>query len=194
MIGWMLQSAWQLAIGGGLLALATAFIAAKLPEFPKLWRIPKIVALATVGLVAVSLLVETEEERIGAVLHEAAAAVEAGKYDSLAPYIHPREKGLRRLAEALLQTYEIDRVAIKSNLKVAVDRKASPPRAVATFNVVVRGSRLSSQTGTRNVPRFVVLKLEKQGDQWKVIELQHYDPTMSSRTKEYRRKHGVSYP
>ncbi len=191
MISWILQKPWHVAAYGAGLTLLTAFVAIKLPELKKLWRIPQVTAPITVVLVIISLMIETEEEKIRRTLFEAAQAIEGGNYDALAEYIHPREEGLRRIAQAELSTYAINRVAIKSNLIVQIDHTKSPPRAIAKFNVVVQGSDPSSLIGTRNVPRYVILTYEKLGDEWKVIELSHYDPLTPMRSDDYRRRHGL---
>ena len=191
MIGWILQHPWKLALGGGALTAATAFIAGRLPEYPKLRRIPIVTAIITLLLVGLSLAVETEEERIARIIHDAADAIEGGNYDALASYIHPRKEGLRRIMRYQLRRYRIHSVSVKSNLRVKIERDSRPQRAIATFNVVVEGSDPDAMGGTRNVPRYVVLYFEKVGDDWKAVDLQHFEPTASMRTEEYRREHGI---
>ena len=181
----ILEHPWKIAIYGFIFTAVALYAAVRFSEYRKLRRIPICSSILTAILIAVSILFMTEGEKVRKHLYSAAEAVENADVDSVVGHIHPKSRSLRRNAQAEFDRYKISAVSIKSNLEVRVDKTKVPREAVATFNVVVQGSERSS-FGARAVPRYVEMKFKKDGDQWKITEIRHYDPLMSMRKESYK--------
>ena len=183
----ILEHPWKIAIYGFIFTAVAVYVAVRFSEYRKLRRIPICSAILTAILIAVSILFMTEGEKVREHLYSAAEAVENADIVSVVDHIHPKSRSLRLNAQAKFERYKISAVSIKSNLEVRVDKTKEPREAVATFNVVVQGSDGSS-FGVRAVPRYVEMKFKKDGNQWKITEIWHDEPTMSIRKESYKRQ------
>jgi len=143
-----------------------------------------IVALLAVGLVILDQAVVTEREQIERTIHQIAADVEREDTELLLSHIHPDAEETRRRAEAEIPHYKIKSVRVKQGLQIDLDMRHDPPQAQVEFNVVVDGSDAAGFLGERQVPRFVSVRLWKDGDRWKVRDYRHADPLEGMRNRE----------
>jgi hypothetical protein len=182
-VNWLVEATWERT----LLIVALAALAV---IFSLVWlRIGKrwLIALAAacgvliVAVLAAGHLIVTDREVVEATLREIAAAVERNDVKTVVGHIHSQRTDIAATAESELPRYDFEEVDIKSNLEIEVDSQGDPPTAVAKFNVVVRGKfrgggDFSEVYGDRGVPRYVIVKFQKEGDVWKVIDYEHRDP------------------
>jgi hypothetical protein len=131
---------------------------------------------ATGGMLVVERWVETDRESVERTLREIAATVAAGDLEQLLQYAHSSAVAARRRAESEFQYYEIEEVRITQFWNVEVTSDVPPERAVAKFNVSVKGGRAASGFGVRRVVRYVIVTLEKENGDWKVVSYEHDDP------------------
>ncbi len=138
-------------------------------------------AICAGGLLLLERLVVTDAEEVESVLHQIAGDIERNDLPAVLAAIHPDAVQTRQRAEAEFPNYEIDYVDIKSNLKVDVDDDAVPPKAMATFNVMVKGRERSF--GPFTVPRFVEVTLVKVDDRWLALDYRHYEVTFGMKKR-----------
>ena len=131
--------------------------------------------IATVLLLLVEQWVETERAGIESALRRMAQDVERNDLPTVLSDIAQSAAKTRRRAESEFPRYRFTRVSIKHNLTITIDREQQPPKAKATFNVVVDGSELSTNM-TFHVPRYVELTLVNEGSKWKVSAYHHEEP------------------
>jgi hypothetical protein len=135
------------------------------------------VAVLTIGLLVLERWVVTEREQVERTLHDIAATVRTGDVEQLLRYAHSSAESVRQQARAEFHLYEIEEVRITQVWEIGIEPERAPPRAVADFNVSVRGARIGgSGFGTRRVVRFVRVTLEKEAGEWKVVSYEHDDP------------------
>jgi len=144
-----------------------------------------LVALGVMGLLlVVERVVETDRERIDALLHHVARLVERNDIDAALRFAHSKADSIRRQARAELPLYEFHRIRIKQNLEITVDAKRSPATAVARFNVTVVLSDRSGLLKDRHIPRFVVVRFEKEGEEWRATHYRHHEPYAGFRRRD----------
>ncbi len=136
--------------------------------------------LATVAATAAGLLVErlvvTEAEQVEILLHQIARDVEQNDIQSVCAQISQASAALRAEAQDVLSRVTIERVSIKRNLRVEVVQRAGRMSAVARFNAVATVKDRRGVLGPQIVPRFLVVRLRRETDGWKVIDYEAFDP------------------
>jgi hypothetical protein len=132
--------------------------------------------VATGALLALERFVETDREQIEATLHYIAQHVERNDIEAALRYAHSEAPWMRREAETELPRYDFQQVTIKPNLEVRVLSGETPEKAVAEFNVVVVISERSGILKNSRIPRFVRVTFQKEGDEWRATDYEHFDP------------------
>jgi ketosteroid isomerase-like protein len=142
-----------------------------------------LIALATIVLVAVSLQIQTDREKIERILHDVGAALQRNDYESVFSVMHPNAAVAvsRARAELPRYTFEVARVThIKS---ILVETARRPETAIAEFNVrvdvTVDGQKFA-------VPRFVKIYFAKHEGRWLVRDYEHFEPTAGFRESQQR--------
>lgn len=138
--------------------------------------------LGALALTAMLLLVErwvqTERELIDLTLRQIAVDVERNDLDAILSHVYSGAPQTLAQARAEFPRYHFKRVDIKRNLEVELDESQQPPLAIATFNVRVDVTELSTQI-MHPVARFVRLTLRKESGTWKVATYEHDEPHRS---------------
>ena len=135
--------------------------------------------LAVVAVVAAGLagsvqladrLVETDREQLTALLHQLAAAAEAGDLPTILAAIDPSASELRADAQRILSRYEPSEARI-TKLFIEVDTAASPPNAAA--DLIVRATGRVDAGGTQASTLVGgMIGLHKQGQQWLITSFE----------------------
>lgn len=149
---------YWLYAGGDRWAIATAVVAGLLGG----------------GLLVMEQLVETDREKIEAILFASAAAVERNDFEGVSRYVSDAAPEARSQLRWVFDKVDFERVTIKNNLDITVRDDLDPPLAVATFNVVVTG-KLGSGAAVQ-APRSVELRWRKENQQWRVSAFRHQAP------------------
>jgi hypothetical protein len=135
------------------------------------------VAAVTAGLLVVERAIETEREQVERTLREIAASVQRGNLDELLSYAHSSAIDVRRQAESEFHHFQIEEVRITQFWETEVETEPAPERAVASFNVSVKGGQVAGEgIGVGRVWRHVIVTLEKEQGQWKVVSYEHNEP------------------
>lgn len=139
----------------------------------------KSVALA--GLVFVALIplawfianqVETDREQIQRLVYTLADAVERNDHDSAVTVIADPELEARARLE--LQNWTFDLAKVTQINKIRVIDDTFPPQADIEMMVKVKVSgRGSNAIQNAQIPRKLLLTMEKEGDDWLITEYQH---------------------
>lgn len=135
--------------------------------------------LAVVAIVAAGLaggvqladrLVETDREQLTALLHQLAAAAEAGDLPTILAAIDPDAAELRADAQRIISRYEPSEARI-TKLFIEVDATASPP--TATADLIVRATGRADAGGTQASSLVGgMITLHKQGEQWLITSFE----------------------
>lgn len=137
--------------------------------------------IAVAGLVFVALIplawfianqVETDREQIQRLLYTLADAVERNDHDSAVTVIADAE--LESRARLELQNWNFELAKATQINKIRVIGDTYPPRADIEMMVKVKVSgRGSNAVQNAQIPRKLLLTMEKEGDEWLITEYQH---------------------
>ena len=137
--------------------------------------------IALAGLVLVALIplawfianqVETDREQIQRLIYTLADAVEQNDHDSAVTVISDPELEARARLE--LQNWTFDLAKVTQINKIRVIDDTFPPQADIEMMVKVKVSgRGSNAIQNAQIPRKLLLTMEKEGDDWLITEYQH---------------------
>ena len=182
MMTWIFEEPLYIAILG---AVAAGMLGFALAQTGWRWLLYSLIGVIVVTglLLVVEHYVETDAERIEATLYKIADRVEANDLDGTLRYVATNATAVRDQARAEFPRYHFKRVSIKRNLEVKVDRSKVPPRAVATFNVVVELTE-GTMNAPYRIPRFVEVTFVEENGQWRVLSYRHWDPQMGMKLQK----------
>lgn len=124
-------------------------------------------------LLSVNLLVQTEREKLTAMMQALADDLQNNRFQAIAQRVHPDASVELRNLENRIQNVEFKYVSIKKIHGIDIGKSTHPKSAAIRMNVVVEGSQAGS-AGT--VPRWVRIFLEQDQDEWKIVDYEHRDP------------------
>ncbi len=128
----------------------------------------------TLITVLVGIQIETDRERIQRTIEEVAAALSKNDQQRVFSYIHPAATEAVARAKSELPNYKISEARVTRLKSIAVNRKSTPPTAIAEFNVAVT---IEMQGQRAPVRRFVKAYFMLQGERWLVNDYEHFEPT-----------------
>lgn len=131
------------------------------------------VGLAGILLLTMNLLVQTEREKLTALMNALADDLQNNRFKAIAQRVHPDASVELRNLENRIQNVEFQSVSIKKIHGIDIGKSSHPKSASIRMNVVVAGSQAGS-TGT--VPRWVRIFLEQDHNEWKIVDYEHRDP------------------
>lgn len=134
------------------------------------------VLLLVVGAVLVDYLIVTEEELVADMLHNLATELEANDSAAVLQHISVNSSELRQQARRRLAQVVVHQAIVKRNLKVTVSTDRNPPVAVARFNAVFVLSDRQGMFSEQTVPRYLIVNLRKEDDQWRISRYEDLDP------------------
>ncbi|MEQ8790202.1 MAG: hypothetical protein RIC55_28155 [Pirellulaceae bacterium] len=181
-MNWLLESTLErnlalLALAAGAVVLAVTWMRSG----KRLWLIASVVVGAVVALtVLAGQLFVTPREEVEQTLRTIAADVQNNDLQAVLSHIHSSRDDIRLRAQAEMPRYRFEEVRINSIKEITADGSGDPPTAEAQFYVGVHGDfgggEVGEVYGDRGLTRFVILKFEKEGDAWKVIDYEHRAP------------------
>lgn len=167
----LLESPWIVGVVGLFFVgvLVFAWINSGRPIF---WKIGAGVALATLLLLLLNILVQTEEERLRSLVDKIARDLEANRFSEVTKIVHPDASEEMRSLKNQLESVAFSYVRIKKIHGIELGT-GKPETASIRMNVVVSASRGPQQA---TVPRWVRVHLEKWKGDWRVVDYEHRDP------------------
>ena len=173
----LLESPVIVGIGGLVLAVLAGLLWTQTGRKAAL-ATAVVIALATIGLVAVGMQIQTDRETITETLHDVAAALQRNDYQAVFNVMHPSAAAAVARARAELPNYTFTVARVTHIKSIVVDASRKPETAIAEFNVRVE---LTTQGQKFIVPRFVKVYFSKQDDRWLVRDYEHHEPTAGFR-------------
>jgi hypothetical protein len=170
---WILENPLPSVLIGGLTA---AMLGSGWLRTGQKWLLALTIAaiLLTVGAVFLERIVVTDREQITVTLHEIADLAERNEIEAALEYAYSGTPEVRDHASAELPQYKFQKIDIKRNLRIEVFPDHIPPKAEATFNVLVV---LNTRDGPIRILRYVEVTFFKEEDgQWRVGDYSHYEP------------------
>jgi len=170
---WILENPVPSVLIGGLTA---AMLGSGWLRTGRNWLLCLTIAaiLLTVGAVVLERIVLTDRERIAVTIHEIADLVEQNEIDAALEYAYSGSPEVRNHGSSELRQYDFHEVDIKHNLRIEVFPDHIPPKAEATFNVLVV---ITTRDGPFRALRFVEVTFFKEEDgQWRVGAYSHHEP------------------
>ncbi|MCE5303893.1 MAG: hypothetical protein LLF97_12405 [Planctomycetaceae bacterium] len=121
-------------------------------------------------------LVVTDREAVCNAVNDGAAAAERNDLNRLLEHIAPSARSVRDDARRVMERAEITMVRIK-DLRVRVQRDASPRKATALFTVVGQGNDRRGEMPYRAMICKAKVDFRKEGDRWLAVgyELEDLD-------------------
>ena len=140
-----------------------------------------LIALGSVVLITgcwllVERLVVTEVEQVKQTIRNIAQEIENNNIEAVVTYISADDPTLRDEVRRTLALVTVKKVSVKRNLTVTVTRRNAFTSAEAQFNAVATIEDRRGMLGTHVVPRFLVVRLRKEDDQWRVRSYEMSDP------------------
>ena len=172
---WLLENPVTVLVLGGITALVFGAIWLQTGRKIELYIMLAIMT-GVVGVLVAGKLWNSERRNVKTTLFQIARDVERNDVDAVLAHLHSGMSALRQRAANEMPMYKFEEVKIKQNLEIEVFADESPPRAVASFNVVVVVSDRSGFINGRRVPRFVQVTFVKQGNKWRISDYDHDDP------------------
>ncbi len=135
--------------------------------------------LGTAGLLAIlaplafltAEWIETDREKIRAIIFATADAVQQNDHDTAVQVIQDDSTRQRALAE--LPNYEFHRIGVR-NVRIRMVEGSSPLEANVDLDASVMASQTRGTLKNIRVPRRIILTFEKQmDDSWKVTDYTH---------------------
>ncbi|XZE44314.1 hypothetical protein SH467x_003915 [Pirellulaceae bacterium SH467] len=129
-------------------------------------------ALLTLLLVWMSYAVQTDRERVIAMLQDTAAQLQGNEIAKIQARIHPNATDTVRGASNRLEAvhFSVARISKIHNVEI---RRGATLTAQVRMNVFVE---VESQGFEAKTPRWVLLDLEEHDGQWKVLHFEHRNP------------------
>ncbi len=172
---WLLEEPLQILFVGTLV-VAVAAVAWVQTSHPRaLLGLIAAVALLALGLL-VERLVVTSAEEVEATLQAAARALESNEPEQVIALVADSSSRLRNEIRSALATVRVEKISIKSNLRVTVAPGRPPAAAEAFFNAVATLKPRGVDSGMTIVPRRVVVRFRRQQQQWKIVDYETFDP------------------
>ena len=177
MIQLILESPVVIGIGGLCAAGLAGFLWTQSGNKAAGW-IALVLLILTLGLIALSMQIETDQEKITHMLHDVASALQRNDREYVLSHIHPQAAATVQRAKSEMPHYNFREARVTRIKAITVDNSRKPETAVAEFNVVVA---LTFESFSGQVPRFVKLYLTKQDGRWLVRDYEHAEPTAGFR-------------
>ncbi|MCA9132734.1 MAG: hypothetical protein KDA45_06255 [Planctomycetales bacterium] len=177
MQGFFLESPWMLGICGVVLFAAAVLVWTQTGMRAALFAALAVAALS-LGLLFVSLRVQTDRELIAQTIDDAAHALKQNNWERVASFIDPGATEVVTRAKNELPQYQFSEARVTRIKSIAVNSHTRPPTAVAEFNVFVA---LERQGQEFKVPRFVKIYFMQKGGRWLVRDYEHFEPTAGFR-------------
>jgi hypothetical protein len=118
---------------------------------------------------------ETDREKIQTLLYELAEAVESNDVQRAVQVIEDAE--LKARASSELQRYRFDMAAINKIREIKLVEGSFPQEADVELSVKVDVSDRRGSFQNVRVLRLLVLRMQRRGDQWVIIDYRHFPIT-----------------
>jgi len=132
------------------------------------------VLLLTLGGVWLERIVVTEPERVEITLDDLAAALKTNNLAKVQSYIAPSANWTRSRAAWALGMVTVTDTRIH-NLKITINKLASPPTAEARFDGVIFFRGKTIDLGHDRYPAEFTVEFEQNGDRWLVTDHIEYE-------------------
>lgn len=114
---------------------------------------------------------ETEREQVEAMIYAAADAVENNDFERVYQFIG--DEATRERARTELPNYEFTIADVNRIRRIDLIEGTYPPEADVDMSVKATVSHRGGRFHDVRVPRRLILRLEKRGDNWTVVDYQH---------------------
>ncbi|MBM3998268.1 MAG: hypothetical protein FJ297_01790 [Planctomycetes bacterium] len=131
------------------------------------------VLAVTAGLIAIERIWTTDREQLLDTLDRIAEAVERKRLEDLLAFIHPDARGVKDVATAEYNHYQLDQARITQVWEATV---LDAQHAVVKCNVRVVGGTRSGEIANQVVVRYLIVDFKKHGGAWKVANYSHHGP------------------
>ena len=172
---WLLENPTTVLVLGAITAIVFGAIWLQTGRKIELYIMLGILA-SVATLLVVSNVLKSERRQVSATLDQIAKDVERNDVDAVLAHLHSSMLDVQRRAAKEMRRFDFDEVRIKRNLEIEVFPDESPPRAEASFNVVVVASDRSGLVNGRRVPRFMRVTFLKENQAWRVSAYEQDDP------------------
>ncbi|MBU6236270.1 MAG: hypothetical protein KGQ51_00495 [Planctomycetes bacterium] len=172
MLEMLLESPVTIGAIGAIVAIAT-FYAWMQTGIKQLLPTSIAVAAATIMLVILSLMIDTDQEILRRYVYETASELEANQYQKVIAKIHPRAADSLQDARNRLPDIQFTAARIKTIHEISVTRHRTGSHATITMNVYIEAS-YNAQQG--QAPRWVQLTLEQTDGRWLMVDFQQREP------------------
>lgn len=142
------------------------------------------IVVAVLGIL-LDRFVETDREKLDVVIQSVAADVRAGRVEQAVSHISATAGDLRDRARGELRNYKVTGITIKRPILIAFEpSQGRPTRATAEFNVVVTGGDAGGLIENQQVPRYLIVHFQREGEKWLADDYEHHDPLYGMRMPE----------
>ncbi len=133
------------------------------------------VVIGTALLLWVERQLVSVREEIYSELESIGEELVADNVPAVIGHISESAPGIRDQAERLLRRVRVDRLAIKSNLKIT-EKEGDKDHLVAQVNVVAVGSERRGAIRNQTSPQYVTVEFVREGGQWRIVNYDRKAP------------------
>ncbi len=174
-MSWVVEQPVVILFVGAFLLAATGAIWVQTRDRRALAAVGSVVMLTALWFV-VERLVVTDVEQVKQTIRSIANELENNDVEAVLNYISAESPPLREEVQSTLEFVNVKKVSIKRNLTATVTRRTAFTSAEARFNAVATVEDRRGLFGTQVIPRFLVVRLRKEGEHWRVRSYEMSDP------------------
>lgn len=164
---WLVEDPWRVLLVCLAIGVVVQIICSQISQHAMLMGFLGMVVF-TAAMLAVEYFVVTDRESVENAVHGAAAAMAAGDFAEVEPYLVRRVTLVHRQAESWLHSYRVRKVRC-TDLKISINRHTIPPTAHVELWAHVElepGAAFGSMTGPFHP--YVSLDMEWEDNYWRI--------------------------
>ena len=174
-MSWVVEQPIVILFVGAFLLAATGAIWVQTRDRRALIALSSVILFTGLWLLAERLVV-TDVEQVKQTIRTIAQELENNNVEAVVNYISAENPTLREEVRRTLSLVTVKKVSIKRNLTATVIHRSAFTSAEARFNAVATVEGRRGMLGKRLVPQFLVVRLRKEGDDWRVRSYERSDP------------------
>jgi len=169
---WFLEQPLMVLFVGSIL-VAVSGVAWVQTQHPRALQAGLLSVVALVAGLALERWVVTPAEQVEASVFGIARALESNDVPAVTAFLGGSADELRQEVQTYLRLVTVNKISIKSNLKVTMSGSAA---ATARFNAVATVSGRGGTPRDQPVPRLLIVHFRLEQGQWRIVSYEAFDP------------------
>lgn len=169
---WFLEQPLVVLFVGSVLVAVSA-VAWVQTQHPRALQAAVLSLAALVAGLVLERWVVTPAEQVEASVYGVAQALESNDLPAVTAFLASSAEDLRQEVQTYLRLVTVNKISIKSNLKVTISGSSA---ATARFNAVATVSGRGGTPSDQPVPRLLIVHFRLEQGQWRIVSYEAFDP------------------